>query len=74
MITVNFRRINDLRVDNDLSIAKLAREIDVPPRNLQYYLKGQFEMPIPILISIADYFDVSVDYLLERTNNKEVNK
>lgn len=68
------RRINDLRIDNDLSIAQLAREINVSPRSLQYYLKGQYELPISILVDIANYFDVSVDYLLGRTNNKKINK
>lgn len=69
-----YKRINDLIADNDLSIAKLAREIDVLPRSLQYYLKGQYELPVSILLNIADYFNVSVDYLLERTDNKEINK
>lgn len=68
------RRINDLRVDNDMSIAQLAREINVSPRSLQYYLKGQYELPISILLDIANYFDVSIDFLLGRTDNKTINK
>ncbi|NJE44251.1 XRE family transcriptional regulator [Massilimicrobiota sp. SW1139] len=68
------RRINDLRIDNDLSIAQLARNINVSPRSLQYYLKGQYELPIPILLDIANYFNVSTDYLLGRTDNKEINR
>lgn len=68
------KRINDLRIDSDLSIAQLAREINVSPRSLQYYLKGQYELPIPVLLDIANYFDVSIDYLMGRTNNKKINK
>lgn len=68
------RRINDLRIDNDLSIAQLARNINISPRSLQYYLKGQYELPIPILLDIANYFNVSTDYLLGRTDNKEINR
>ncbi|MCD7892116.1 MAG: helix-turn-helix domain-containing protein [Erysipelotrichaceae bacterium] len=68
------KRINDIRIDNDLSIAQLARELNVSPRSLQYYLKGQYELPVSLLLSIADYFDVSVDYLLGRTDNKSINK
>ena len=68
------RRINDLRIDNDLSIAQLARNINVSPRSLQYYLKGQYELPIPILLDIAKYFNVSTDYLLGRRDNKEINR
>jgi plasmid maintenance system antidote protein VapI len=67
-----YKRINDLISDNDLSIARLAVIIEVSPRSLQYYLKGQHELPIPVLIKIADYFNVSTDYLLNRTNNKTV--
>lgn len=69
-----YKRINNLITDHDLSIAKLARIINVSPRSLQYYLKGQHELPVRILVDIADYFHVSVDYLLERTDNKDINK
>ena len=69
-----YKRINNLITDHDLSIDKLARIINVSPRSLQYYLKGQYELPVRILVDIADYFHVSVDYLLERTDNKDINK
>ena len=69
-----YKRINNLITDHDLSIAKLARIINVSPRSLQYYLKGQYVLPVRILVDIADYFHVSVDYLLERTDNKDINK
>lgn len=68
------KRLNDLRIDNDLSIAQLAREINVPARNLQYYLKRQYDILILILIDLVEYFQVSFDYVFFRTDKKEINK
>ena len=38
------------------------------------YECGDVSIPVDILIKLADYYNVSVDYLLERTNNPAVNK
>lgn len=57
-----------------MSCAKLARELDISERVLRYYENGDHTMPLEILIKIADYFQVSTDYLLGRTKNKRVYK
>lgn len=71
---MKLRRISDLRTDADLSCAALARIIGVTDRTMLRYEKGETDIPTEILISVANYFNVSVDYLLERTNNKEINR
>lgn len=71
---MKLRRISDLRTDADLSCAALARIIGVTDRTMLRYEKGETDIPTEILISVADYFNVSVDYLLERTDNKEINR
>ena len=38
------------------------------------YECGDVDIPTQILIKLADFHDVSVDYILERTNNKDLNK
>ncbi|MCH4287403.1 MULTISPECIES: helix-turn-helix domain-containing protein [Bacillota] len=67
-------RLRELRQDRDMSCAKLARELDISERVLRYYENGDHTMPLEILIKIADYFQVSTDYLLGRTKNKRVYK
>lgn len=71
---MKLQRITDLRTDSDLSCAKLARKIGVTDRTMLRYEKGETDIPTEILIAVADYFHVSVDYLLERTKNKEINE
>lgn len=74
VIHMRLKRISDLRTDADLSCAALARLIGVTDRTMLRYEKGETDIPTEILISVADYFNVSVDYLLERTDNKEINR
>lgn len=71
---MRLKRISDLRTDADLSCAALARIIGVTDRTMLRYEKGETDIPTEILISVANYFNVSVDYLLERTDNKEINR
>lgn len=71
---MRLKRISDLRTDADLSCAALARLIGVTDRTMLRYEKGETDIPTEILISVANYFNVSVDYLLERTDNKEINR
>ena len=57
-----------LRVENNLSRAQLAVELNVSVRLISYWENSQRECDFDMLIKIADYFDVTVDYLLGRTD------
>ena len=63
-------RLRALREDLDLSSAQLANELNISTRALNYYENDAREPSFPLLIKIADYFNVSTDYLLGRTNVK----
>ena len=63
-----YRRIRDLREDRDLTQAQLGAAIGVSQRTYAYYESGQRMLPPQILCALADYYGVSVDYLLERTD------
>lgn len=63
-----FKRIRDLREDKDLTQAKLAEKLNLSQRTYSRYENADSMMPLDVLIQIADFHDVSVDYLLERTN------
>ncbi|MDO4343874.1 MAG: helix-turn-helix transcriptional regulator [Eubacteriales bacterium] len=64
-----YRRIRDLREDKDMSQAALAAELGLTQRTYSRYENADSMMPLDILIKIADYHNVSVDYLLERTDS-----
>ena len=65
-----FHRIRDLREDADLTQTELSNHLHISQRSYSHYENGTRDIPTNILIAIADYYDVSVDYLLERTNQK----
>ena len=69
-----FKRLKDLRIDNDLTQKELADKLGISQQTLSDYEKGKYDLPNDLLIKYADYFKVSVDYILERTNNRSINK
>ncbi len=71
---MQFARIRNLREDRDLTQTDMAKVLFCSQRTYSYYESGGHDMPIEMLIRIADFYNVSVDYLLERTDKKEVNR
>ena len=69
-----YRRIRDLREDHDLTQAQVGAAINLPQRTYAYYESGQRSIPPQVLCALADFYQVSVDYLLERTDRKELNR
>ena len=67
-------RLKELRKSRGLSQLKLAMELNMCQNTISRYETGEREPGLKELISIADYFDVSTDYLLERTNNPRMMK
>ena len=59
-------RINELRIENNLSRAELAQKLNVSVRLISYWENGQRECDFDMIIKIADLFSVSIDYLLGR--------
>lgn len=69
-----FERIRNLREDNDYTQDYIASYLKINRVVYNRYENGIREIPISILIKLADYYNVSIDYLLNRTNNKKINK
>ncbi len=67
-------RLKDIRKAKGISQLKLAIDLNTNQNTISRYETGEREPGIVELIRIADYFDVSVDYLLERTDNPKTNK
>ncbi len=67
---IQYKRIRDLREDSDLTQKQVGDAINVPQRTYAYYESGQRMIPPHVLCALADFYDTSVDYLLERTDVK----
>ena len=62
-------RFRALKDKSEMTLKELSNALDISVPNLSYYMKGR-EPSYDILISIADYFDVTVDWLIGRTDNR----
>ena len=69
-----YKRIRDLREDADLTQVQIAKILNCSQRVYSNYERGDIDIPTEILIKLANYHDVSVDYILGRTNKRETNK
>ena len=62
---MKYKRLKDLREDHDITQTELSRIIHCSQRVYSNYERGDLDIPTPILIALADYYNVSVDYILE---------
>ena len=67
-------RLKELRKKRNISQLKLALDLSMNQNTISRYETGEREADYKTLIKIAGYFNVSIDYLLERTNNPKINK
>ena len=64
-----FQRIEDLRSDNDKTQQEIADFLHCQRSVYRRYEKGERALPVWALVKLADYYGVSTDYILGRTNN-----
>ena len=69
----DFVRLKELRKSRGISQLRLAIELNTNQNTISRYETGEREPGIKELINIAEFFNVSVDYLLERTDNPNIN-
>ena len=65
-------RLKELRKSKKISQLKLALDLDMNQNSISRYETGEREADYETLIKFADYFDVTLDYLLGRTNSKDL--
>lgn len=61
-----FKRMKDLREDNDYTQKDVAQALGIDFRQYSRYEKGTNQIPINYLIKLADFYGVTTDYLLGR--------
>ena len=67
-------RLKELRKKRNISQLKLAMDLNMNQNSISRYENEVRQADYNTLIRFADYFDVSIDYLLERTDNPKVNR
>ena len=67
-------RLKELRKKKRISQLKLALDLNMNQNSISRYESGAREADYKTLIALADYFDVSIDYLLERTDKPKMNR
>ena len=63
-----YRRIRDLREDHDLTQRQVAEYLGMTQPQYFRYERGYRDIPTDVLLALAEYYHVSVDYLLGRTD------
>lgn len=67
-------RLKEIRKKHKISQLKMAMDLHTNQNTISRYETGEREAGYKELIAIADYFNVSIDYLLGRTDNPEINR
>ncbi len=66
-----YERIRNLREDLDMTQAQVGNYLHITQRSYAHYEAGTREIPIEILIELANLYQVNLDYLVGRTNIKD---
>ena len=74
VIIVQFKNLRGIREDNDIKQKDIAKYLNVSQNTYSQYETGVISLTTEVLIKLADYYNVSVDYLLDRTDKPNINK
>lgn len=69
-----FQRLRDLREDMDMNQTQVAKLLHTSQTVYSRYERGYQTIPVEHLLILADFYKVSTDYILGRTNVKQINK
>lgn len=64
-----YKRLRELREDRDLNQSKIAKYLNMSQTGYSKYETGENDIPSKILINLALFYNTSVDYILELTDN-----
>ncbi|MCO4288403.1 helix-turn-helix domain-containing protein [Clostridioides difficile] len=66
-------RIKELRIEKDVTQKELATFLGLTPKMISFYEKEERFPPHDIILKISEFFNVSTDYLLGKSNEREIN-
>lgn len=65
-----YERIRNMREDKDMTQAQMAEYLSIHQTTYSDYELGNLNIPVPVLDKLADLFETSIDYLVNRTDEK----
>lgn len=68
---MRFDRIRDLREDADMTQSEIGLKLQISQRAYAHYENGTRDIPLEIIVKLADLYDVNIDYLLNRTEIRD---
>ena len=71
---MQFKNLRAIREDKDIKQKDIAAYLNVSQNTYSQYETGIISLTADILIKLAEYYNVSIDYLLDRTNNPNIQK
>ena len=66
--------LKELRTSKKISQKQIASQLDIADRQYRRYENEEQQPTLPIIIKLADYFNISIDYLVGRTDNPDSHK
>ena len=73
-IIMQFKNLRNIREDRDIKQKEIAAYLNVSQNTYSQYETGVISLTAEILIKLANYYNVSIDFLLDRTNNPNTQK
>jgi transcriptional regulator with XRE-family HTH domain len=70
-VTFMYERIRNMREDKDLTQAQMAAYLNIHQTTYSDYEIGNLNIPVAVLSQIADLFETSIDYLVDRTDEQK---
>lgn len=71
---MQFKNLKAIREDRDIKQKQIAEFLNVSQNTYSQYETGVIALTADVLIKLSEYYKVSIDYLLDRTSNPNVNK
>lgn len=71
---MRFKNLRDIREDNDIKQKDVAKYLNVSQNTYSQYETGTISLTAEVLIKLSDYYNVSIDFLLDRTDNPKIQK
>ncbi len=69
---MQFKNLRGIREDRDIRQKDIAKYLNVSQNTYSQYETGVISLTAEVLIKLSDFYDVSIDYLLDRTNNPQI--
>lgn len=71
---MQYKNLRGIREDRDIKQKEIAAYLNVSQNTYSQYETGVISLTAEVLVKLADYYGVSIDYLLDRTNNPKTQK